>query len=338
MRYSETDGTRHSRHLRFRRGIAGSRIGSAIAFATLSISLVAVVACSAVAAPATTPPASESPAPTQQPVASPSPDPSTEPSADPSTNPSAEPSGPATPTDEPMPSPFVPADLGPDRIGRVVATDGLRVRTLPTVGESSQRLEPTLDEGTTFYVVDGPVLADGYAWYQVDPYGGDAALPFGWIAAGSREGDPWIENHLDGCDSVYPSVEQLGAAAPQENLYCYGVEMPGEYELTGNLVCEFGDVEGLASGPAWVEFDRYCELRAPDFDIHDGISIRIWGQAATGLLDQGSPVDGQYTVTGHFDDPGAGECVSADPDQDPAAAVLLCRMQFVATAVTPANG
>lgn len=326
----------HSRHLRSRAGAAGSRLGSAVAFATLSISLVAVVACTAVAAPATVPPASEAPAPTQQPVTSPSASPSTPPSAEPSTPPSAEPSAPATPTGEPTPSPFVPADLGPDRIGRVVATDGLRVRTQPTVGESSQRLEPTLDEGTTFYVVDGPVLADGYAWYQVDPYGGDAALPFGWIAAGSREGDPWIENHLDDCDSLYPSVERLGASAPQENLFCYGVVMPGEYELTGNLVCDFGDVEGLASGPDWIEPDRFCTLQAPGFTIEDGVELRIWGRAATGLLDDGSPVAGQYTVTGHFDDPGASECVSADPAQDPAEAVLFCRMQFVATAVTPA--
>lgn len=226
--------------------------------------------------------------------------------------------------------------MGADRIGRVVATDGLRVRMLPTVGEASQRLEPTLDEGVTFFVVDGPVMADGYAWYQIDPYGGDVPLPFGWIAAGSREGEPWIENHLDGCDTVYPSLEMLVLRPSQESLYCYGSD---ELEITGNLYCDFGDVEGLASGPEWLEFDRYCELRTPDWNVHDGISLRVWGQAATNLLEQGSPVDGQYAVVGHFDDPGARECVAdADvrPEADPAEAVFHCRMQFVATAVTPA--
>lgn len=75
----------------------------------------------------------------------------------------------------------MPADLAPDRIGRVVATDGLRVRSLPTTAETSERLEPTLETDTPFYVVDGPVFADGYAWYQIDPYGGHPELtPFGW--------------------------------------------------------------------------------------------------------------------------------------------------------------
>jgi hypothetical protein len=249
---------------------------------------------------------------------------------------SPDPSQPATPAEEPAASPFIPADLGPDRIGRVVATDGLIVRTRPTVGDGSERLEPTLDEGTQFYVVDGPVMADGYAWYQIDPYGADPALPFGWVAAGSRQGDAWIKNHLDGCDSVGTSIETVGAQWPQEALYCYGSD---ELELTGNLVCEFGDIEGLSTGPEWIEFDRFCELRAPDFNIHDGISLRLWGQAATSLLDEGSPVDGQYTVVGHFDDPAASECKSAGFDgeaPDPAETVLKCRMMFVVTEVTPA--
>jgi hypothetical protein len=286
---------------------------------------------------------SASPSPSGEPSASPSVDPSAEPSAvpspsaDPSAEPSADPS--AEPTVAPSGDPFLPDGLGPDRIGRVVATDGLRVRSLPTVDESSERREPTLDAGVPFYVVDGPVVADGYAWYQIDPYGGDAALPFGWVAAGSREGEPWIELYLDGCDSIYPSVELLATQGGQEALYCYGVSMPGDYELTGNLVCEFGDIEGLTSGPEWLEFDRFCDLRAPDWNIHDGKAIRVWGQAATSLLDQG-PVDGQYTVVGHYDDPGSSTCTRSGVEgdtTDPAEAVLFCRMQFVATEVTPAS-
>ena len=329
-----TPKSRHSRTSRGRRGLAVTGLRSAGLFAALSVAMIAVVACSAAGAPVTSTPPSQSPAPTEQPVESPSADPSVAPSAPVEPNPSADPSEPPSASGDPNASPFVPDELGPDRIGRVVASDGLRVRTLPTVGDQSQRLEPTLDEGTTFYVVDGPVMADGYAWYQVDPYGAsDAALPFGWVAAGSREGDAWIENHLDGCDTIGISIETVGGSWPQEQLYCHESD---ELELTGQLVCEFGDIEGLASGPDWVESDRFCELRAPDFNIHDGISLRIWGQAATSLLDEGSPVDGQYTVVGHFDDPGASECVSSDPAADPAEAILTCRMAFVVTEVRPA--
>ncbi len=268
-----------------------------------------------------------SPSPTVEPsvALSPSADPSVvpSPSADPSAEPTVAASGDA----------FVPAGLGPDRVGHVVATDGLRVRTLPTVGGSSKPLEPMLDRNVPFYVVAGPVFADGYAWYQIDPYGGDPSLPFGWVAAGSREGQAWIELFLDGCDTVYPSIEMLGTHAAQELLYCYGVTMPDDYELTGTLFCDLGDVEGLQSGPEWVEFDRFCELRDGD------TSFRVWGKPATSLLESGIPVDGRYTVVGHFDDPGSSSCTAAGQGgdaPDPAEAVLFCRMQFVVTEVAPA--
>lgn len=334
MNHSDANRPRHPRLGAFTAARIG--LGSATAFAAVSVALVAVVACSAAAAPAAMAPATTSPEPSEQPVESPPADPSVAPSPIVAPSASPHPSQPATPAEEPAGSPFVPADLEADRIGRVVATDGLRVRTMPTTGEGSKALEPTLDEGTQFYVVDGPIMADGYAWYQVDPYGADTPLPFGWVAAGSRDGSAWIKNHLDGCDTVYPSVELLGEQAAQESLYCYGSD---ELELTGNLVCDFGDIEGLSSGPAWIESDRYCELRAPDWNIHDGISLRVWGQAATSLLEEGSPVDGQYTVIGHFDDAAASECESAGFDgqaPDPAEAVLNCRMMFVVTEVTPA--
>jgi len=236
-------------------------------------------------------------------------------------------------------SPFIPAVLAPDRIGHVLATDGLRVRSQPTVGAASVAFEPLLDAGTKFYVVAGPVIADGYAWYQIDPYGGDpGSEPFGWVAAGSRDGEPWIENLFDGCDTVGVSVEYFATQPDQESLYCHGGP---DIELEGTLWCDLGDVEGLHSGPAWIEVDRFCDLRAPDWNIHDGLAIRIWGQAATGLLDEGSPVERQVTVVGHFDDAGSASCEAAGLDggdaPDPAEAVLFCRMQFVVTEVTPAT-
>jgi hypothetical protein len=316
----------------------GSRLAWAAVVAALGVALIGVLTFGVGRFAVTPPDATASP--TIDASTAPSPSPSVEPSASsdpsPSTFPNASPSDPRS--QAPGETPYVPADLGPDRIGHVVATDGLRVRRLPTVAETSERLEPMLDAGVMFYVVAGPVFADGYAWYQVDPYGLDPGLtPFGWVAAGSRDGEPWIENLLDGCDSIGLSIELLGSAPGQENLYCYGGD---EIELTGNLHCDVGDIEGLSAGPDWVEFDRYCELRAPDWTIHDGISLRVWGQAATRLLDPGGPIGGQYTVVGHFDDPAANECESPGFDADapePAEVVLRCRMAFVATSVTPAD-
>ena len=346
-----TDATRQSRGFGIIPGLAAgnaSRLGWAAVVAALGVALVGVLAFGAGRFAMTPPDGSPSPsvvasaAPSAVPSVGPteSMDPTVQPSAEPSASP--EPSPSAGPSQAPGDTPVIPADLGPDRIGHVVATDGLRVRSQPTVAEASELREPTLDEGVTFYVVAGPVLADGYAWYQVDPYGGDPALPFGWVAGGSRDGEPWIENLFDGCDSIYPSLEMIASSEPQESLYCYGSGHTGEpieLELTGDLYCDVGDVEGLAAGPAWVEFDRFCELRAPGWTVEDGVSLRVWGPAATGLLEQGQPVQGRYTVFGHFDDPGASECRSGDFEgaPDPEEVVLGCRMAFVATEVAPAD-
>lgn len=327
---AEAARTKQTRPLIGLPGIASqatTRLVWATVLAALTVALVGVFAFGVGRNPITSAVASESPTSSDAPIATPSAEPSVAPS------PSVAPTPSADPSVEPSGSPFVPGKLGPDRIGRVVATDGLRVRSLPTIGAASEPYEPTLNEGVTFYVVDGPVMADGYAWYQIDPYGGDASLPFGWVAAGSREGEAWIENHLDGCDSIGIGIELLADQPDQESLYCYSGQ---DIELTGNLVCDFGDVEGLTTGPDWIEFDRYCVLRGVT-----GAEMAVRGEAATSLLDEGSPVDGRYTVVGHFDDPGASECRQDGVDihgnaPDPAEVVLACRMQFVLTEVTPA--
>jgi len=48
-----------------------------------------------------------------------------------------------------------------------VVTDDLRVRTAPGTDDSSVVLEPLLQPGEMLFVVDGPVQASGYPWYQV---------------------------------------------------------------------------------------------------------------------------------------------------------------------------
>jgi hypothetical protein len=309
---------------------AAARLARAAALTALTLVLVTVAACSPAGNPAPTvvPTASLAPSPsvtTTPPVApTPSVDPSAGPSVDPSTPPSEEPSG----------SPFVPAELGPDRLGRVVATDGLRVRSLPTVGESSQRLEPTLDEGVAFYVADGPVIADGYAWYQIDPYGGAPSLPFGWVAAGSREGEPWVEQHSLGCDAIAPSAESLVSGEPLEQLFCAVSGGSAEVTVVGDVWCTLADDHNSVTGPAWISEEGYCELRT------ESGSRRVYGQAVHELIDEANnPVEGRYTITGHFDDPGASDCEAfvheGDPSPDPAEAILWCRAAFVVTEVTP---
>jgi len=85
-----------------------------------------------------------------------------------------------------------PSDaFAPDSMVQVIVTD-LRVRTAPTVDNSrSAKLDPLLGYGTQLRVIDGPVSADGYDWYQVEAIG----LPHrGWVAAADHDGAPWIED------------------------------------------------------------------------------------------------------------------------------------------------
>jgi len=191
---------------------------------TANFGLLVGVLAAACAAPATVP--SARPAPTQLPgSALPSP----------FGSPTASSDAPASP------STSVGEGLAPDTLAVVVATDGLRVRSLPTVGEQSVRLEPTLAEGVRVYITDGPAPADGYAWYQAQPYDGERALPFGWIAAGSRDGEPWIEPFPLGCDTVAPSAEGLVSGEPLEHLYCWISARNPDIIVEGDVWCTFAD-------------------------------------------------------------------------------------------------
>ena len=46
----------------------------------------------------------------------------------------------------------------------------------------------SLDKGTDIYVVDGPICADNWTWWQVETESGD----FGWMAEGGDNVDPYF--------------------------------------------------------------------------------------------------------------------------------------------------
>src|SRR3712207_7916920 len=58
--------------------------------------------------------------------------------------------------------------------------------------------------------------------------------------------------------SLHVALPIFGPMWPQEALYCHGSD---QMELTGELVCDFGDIEGMPGGPSWVEHDRFCSLQ-----------------------------------------------------------------------------
>ena len=242
--------------------------------------------------------------------------------------PTQAPSDSAVPSASPEPSPVDARSDGPPayepglgaNVAAITLVGDLRVRSLPSVGESSARLEPLLPAGVRLYVVNGGVAADGYSWYKVIP--ADSAYPTGWVAAGSREGEPWIGSDTTSCPESPVDAADISALEPWGGLLCYGVD---EIQVTGVATCALGDVDNTIGGPTWLRSDAYCAFEdggSPSFFFHpDGVPI-------------GYPFDGQNViVTGHFSDNQASDCEwGVDPPApDPDVVVAMCRAMFVVT-------
>lgn len=132
-------------------------------------------------------------APAEQPSESPSERPSEQPVATPRPSRPASPAETPTeqPTVAPTPTPFVLVEHDLPMIGRVTA-DGVAVRTLPEVDAPIVNGNNPNDEvvdvvrlraGDEVIVMVGPVMADGYSWYEVVAGARGPAQYFrGWMA------------------------------------------------------------------------------------------------------------------------------------------------------------
>lgn len=90
---------------------------------------------------------------------------------------------PETPTATPFPT-----NLLIGQRARVVARTGLNIRRQPSAqAERSGRLAPW----AVVEVVAGPVVAEGYVWWQIDDGYGLA----GWVAGGDGE-DVWLDGEI----------------------------------------------------------------------------------------------------------------------------------------------
>ena len=116
--------------------------------------------------------------------------------------------------------------LPPDSLAEVVETN-VRVRSQPRVAADSARLTPFLQPGDRLFVVDGPVVADNYDWYQIVPIGTDPArpgssLPTGWVSRGDHDARPWIKPAAPNCPSTPVDIAQLSTMHRLERLACFG--------------------------------------------------------------------------------------------------------------------
>ena len=277
------------------------------------------------------------PVPTEAPSGVPEPTPSAPPAEAPP--PSAEPIPSVAPSESPL---VVDPGFHSDD-GIVTLVDELRVRSEPTVGESSARLEPLLPAGQRLLVIEESVAADGYVWYHVLPFESD--YPAGWVAAGSREGESWIAADQTPCPELPLDANERAALGAYGGLVCYGDQ---EIQLTGDLTCEIADIDRSIGGPSWLTYDHYCSMDPgtslnPDgsagaesiMEVLDG-GLGL-GTSGGGIDDEGFPVTWLgATVTGHFADPESSTCtygLEEQPAPDPAEVVATCRAMFVATSV-----
>jgi hypothetical protein len=229
-----------------------------------------------------------------------------------------------------------------------VVTDDLRVRSEPRVSEDSALLEPLLATGDRVFIVQGPVRANDYDWYEVVPERPvidniAEELPTGWVAAADHDGTPWLQAAPPECPPLPVTLGQLLDLTAKARLACYGsreLTMEGVFlEAVTGYVSE-PCLETLPTrcdySPRWLFVDAGMPVSPPD---ETGASrwLSVIQDPERHLGD--IPVDGALLrITGSFDHPAARGCrywdPSADLDLTPRAqAVVECRAHFVASSM-----
>lgn len=261
-----------------------------------------------------------------------------------------------TPTATALPTPSATSPIAFDSVVRIVVTD-LSLRRAPSL--EGERLGGLHGDGTAAFVVAGPVIADGYEWYQlsalgIPPQSGCIAPPtealdecpnwFGWVAGREAGGDYWLEPTTLDCPAM---PVNMGDLAPGRG----GVE---------RLACNPDGtvtVRGFWAGPADAGADTcaasehssgwlYCRM-LNDVSVwtdsggpNRGNGLQVFFDPAVGV-EMPEP-GGWVEIVGHFDDPAAQGCAEAaaldNHPEEGEQAVLTCRSELVVKSVTPVSG
>ena len=231
--------------------------------------------------------------------------------------------------------------LGHDSLALVV-TDNLRVRSAPFVGDLSIRHKRLLQPDDRLFVVDGPVIAQNYEWYQVKawrPSQPSISWPVGWVARAGHDGEVWLRASTVGCPSAPLDIAALLELAPVERLGCVRDD---PIEVRGVIVPGAADCDiaraGCATGPESVAGPALMVGTSSTGSASMGIAFALDPAASVGMADlEGA---GVVRLRGAFDDPKSAMC---RPDADrpgpdgplsPVDAVLSCRGRFVVSHVT----
>ena len=244
-----------------------------------------------------------------------------------------------------------PAAIGSDSFARVVTND-LRVRSKPGVAEDSKKLEPLLERGELLLVLDGPVQASGYEWYQVQPvdsFEGTESYPLGWVAGAGKNGEVWIKRAKVECPPLPTDLSEIVSArwidAKLLEMMCFGdhaITFPARL-VTPSEWCGLG--EWPAVEPEWMGECTTAPNYLVGLDDHQGeMPLHpAWSpdvDLSIAPMVEAPPEDRPVVlVTGRFDHPKAISCRSPGestdtPVRDRAMTVLRCRTLFVVTSLS----
>jgi hypothetical protein len=231
------------------------------------------------------------------------------------------------------PTPLTSGTFEPDSVV-VTIVDGVRVRSRPEISAESGLLEPLLPRGTRLFVLEGPVQASGYDWYNVTPISLARAGPEGWVAKGSRDGVPWLEIGSVTCSAAPTTVRALAALTPGQRLACFGgqsITVRGKF-----LSCQC-EMDGPPMTPSWFSVTEVRLLADPARsgplgDVDEALSVYL---DPAGTYPDPVPNGRVLDVTGMFDHPAATPCTTTDGalvERTPS-----CRYAFAVTSMVPAD-
>src|SRR5262245_36444892 len=211
----------------------------------------------------------------------------------------------------------------------MTAVEGVRVRTQPRISDDSIKEEPLLPIGTALYVLDGPVTASGYDWYNVAQLS-SRTLPSGWVASAGRDGEPWIVARPFDCPPVPTDFGSLASLPKGVGLACFA-RVP--ITVQARLVTCNCDVDGAWYTPSWFHLSGgeallvEAGVTSVPQDPADwfGLSLDPAGQHPEVL-----PVGDVVDVTGVFDHPAAASCTRTEMDGEPFPN-QGCRLEFAVT-------
>lgn len=225
----------------------------------------------------------------------------------------------------------------------VTVADRVLVRSTPGVGADSRQLTPLLPVGTRLFIVQGPVSASGYSWYLVQPLG--SAGPFGWVAAGDRDGSPWVRTADISCPAD-PGLAEVATRDPLIALACYGgrsIRFSARLGGFDGLVCPDVAPFSWSVDPGWLDPCGVDGALTPlTGSPQDGYFLARFGpsvdRAKVPEYGDNGDVWTKVKVVGRYDHPSARSCRGrAIPDgvRPPprASIVLTCRSEFVITSI-----